>query len=222
MDLDLSDRMLSPSGFNQEQIRLLSERMQPCNTVLDLCTGLGNLAKDLAYQGKTVYGLDIDEESLEYATRNVGDEGSGIFYPVQGDARNLGYNSEFDGVSCASSFDWENLDPVTAGIYRALKPGGYFAVTGIENSMKERHTALVGRDLDQRVKDGSLVFTDKDLEELGRMGELIGTDEFKSSAEKIKGSSAKVVASLERNGFQIRNVQPFYEDTAYCVLAQRD
>lgn len=69
LDLGLADKIMSATSFNDEQIRLIAEDLQPANKVLDLCVGFVNLAKVLVEQGKTVYGLDIMPESLEYARK---------------------------------------------------------------------------------------------------------------------------------------------------------
>ncbi len=211
VDLELVDRLLSKTDFNNEQIRLISKGLQSCDDILDLCIGFGNLAKILVEQGKTVYGIDISSKSLKYAKRKVGDRDLLL---VQGDVRQLAYaNSKFDGVSCVSGFDFSDLDPITSSIYHALRPGGYFAVTGAESSEIQRIIEVVQSELTEKVQSGALSFTAKELEKLNKVSELFNLNQ-------VKDSSQRVADSLTKNGFRVNSVESFYENTYYFILAQ--
>ena len=73
--LKLVDKIVSGSSFNKEQLRALEIALKDSSTVLDLCTGFGNLANRLVRSGKKVYGVDMSRDSLEYATKKVGTNG---------------------------------------------------------------------------------------------------------------------------------------------------
>lgn len=51
---ELFDKIWSSTSFNDEQTRLISDSLSPSSLVLDLGTGIGNVAKRLIEQGKTV------------------------------------------------------------------------------------------------------------------------------------------------------------------------
>ena len=214
IDLELIDRILSSTSFNDDQIRLLSEALQSYDKILDLCIGFGNLAKILVGQGKTVYGIDISPRSLEYAKRKVGNQKAGKLYLVEGDGGNLEYDSEFDVVSCASSFCLSDTDPAACGIYKALRPGGGFAVTGFESCEKQKSMELMQSELSRKIEDGSLVITPEEIEKLQEYEKII--------VPEAEDSSKRVLASLMKNNFQIRRVESFFHDTAYFILAQKE
>ena len=215
LDLELGDRIISATSFNDEQIKLISEGLQPCYNILDLCIGFGNLAKVLLDQGKNVCGIDIRPKSLEYVKRKVGEGKEGSLYLIQGDIQRLEYESEFDGVSCVSSFVFPDLDPITSGIYNALRPRGYFAVTGIESSEIQRHVEFMQSELTKKIQDGALSFTPEEIEKVKEVGESFDLNQ-------VKDSSQRVTDSLTRSGFKVNRVEPFYQNTCYFLLAQRD
>lgn len=215
LGLELGDRIISATSFNDEQVKLVSEGLHPCDRILDLCIGFGNLAKILVEQGKSVYGIDLRPKSLEYAKRKVGEGRKGSLYLVQGDVQRLGYGSEFDGVSCVSSFGFPDLDPITSGIYNALNHRGYFAVTGIESSEIQKHVETLQNELTRKIQAGALSFTPEEIEKLKEVSKLVDINQIKDSSQRVNDS-------LTRNGFQINRVETFYQNTCYFILAQRD
>jgi ubiquinone/menaquinone biosynthesis C-methylase UbiE len=215
LDLGLADKIISATSFNDEQIRLIAEGLQPQERILDLCIGFGNLAKVLVEQGKTVYGLDIRPESLEYAKRKIGETKHRSLYLVQGDAQKLKYKSEFDGVSCVSNFGFPDLDPVTSGIYNALNPRGYFAVTGIESSKLQKHMEAMQSEVTRKIQECALNLTEEEIEQLKEVGAFYDFDQ-------VKDSSQRVIDSLTRNGFKVNRVELFHQESCYFILAQRD
>lgn len=63
---ELFDKVWSSTSFNFEQVSLISEALKSKSKILDLGLGIGNVAKKLVGEGKTVYGLDIKQASLDY------------------------------------------------------------------------------------------------------------------------------------------------------------
>lgn len=111
--------------------------------LLDVGCGPGRHARALAARGLEVVGVDISPRFVELAAE---DAPPGATFVV-GDARRLGFDSEFDvAISlCQGGFGLvRGEDPsVLAGIVRALRPGGrlalsafsaYFAVRFLEAS----------------------------------------------------------------------------------------
>lgn len=97
-------------------------------TILDLCTGTGDLVGILksTYPESKVTGVDFSEKMLEIA------KGKYKKYPdiefIQADATNLPFKNEsFD--LCTISFGLRNVEDIEKAlkeVYRVLKPGGVF------------------------------------------------------------------------------------------------
>jgi SAM-dependent methyltransferase len=107
--------------------RLILEQAEEGWSVLDLCCGDGRLARELCERGLQVTGLDGSEEMLSYAQ---GEAPEATF--VLGDARDFRLVGTFDLT--LSTFDALNhvmklseLKKVFRNVWRALRPGGYFA-----------------------------------------------------------------------------------------------
>jgi SAM-dependent methyltransferase len=103
--------------------------------VLDLACGTGRHSIELARRRIPVLGLDYSEPSLERARQAAGAEGLEIQF-VRGDMRALQFDAEFDVVinlfSAFGYFDDPADDERTiAGVARALRPGGRFALETI-------------------------------------------------------------------------------------------
>lgn len=94
-------------------------------TVLDIATGTGDLAFEVAHQryGADIYGLDISNEMLEVARRRPG--GENITWQ-SGDAMDLPYEDEtFDAVT--HGYLLRNVSDIAKTLeeqFRVLKPGG--------------------------------------------------------------------------------------------------
>lgn len=94
-------------------------------TVLDIATGTGDLAFEVAHQryGADIYGLDISNEMLEVARRRPG--GENITWQT-GDAMELPYEDEaFDAVT--HGYLLRNVSDIAKTLeeqFRVLKPGG--------------------------------------------------------------------------------------------------
>lgn len=90
-------------------------------SVLDLGCGDGPLTKQIVDRGATVVGVDASPEMIEVA------KASGLDARVM-DARKLTFESEFDAVFTNATLHWvKPPQPVIAGVWTALKPGGIFA-----------------------------------------------------------------------------------------------
>jgi ubiquinone/menaquinone biosynthesis C-methylase UbiE len=104
-------------------------RLKP-ESLLDVACGEGTFACTMANRGLQVTGLDQSPAMLEFARKQAVQSGARVRF-VRGDMRNLGFDSEFDVVTCW--FDALNyilqtaeLRKVFAGVRRALRPGGVF------------------------------------------------------------------------------------------------
>ena len=105
---------------------------QKPDLVLDIATGTGDLAINLAKTGATkIIGLDISEGMLAVGRKKIAKEQlSGKIEMVQGDSEALPFeNNSFDAITVAFGVrNFENLEKGLAEIHRVLKPGGIFVV----------------------------------------------------------------------------------------------
>ena len=88
--------------------------------ILDLGCGDGVLTARLVAAGAAVVGVDADAAMIASAVEK------GLDARV-GDGRALTFDSEFDAVFSNAALHWMGTpQPVVAGVWRALKPGGRF------------------------------------------------------------------------------------------------
>lgn len=100
--------------------------------VLDIASGTGDIAIQLARQGKEgleVISSDLNLEMLKVGTEKIRKRGlSNMILSVQGNAENMPYkDNSIDLVTVG--FGIRNFNDIQAGlgeIYRILKPGGQF------------------------------------------------------------------------------------------------
>ena len=93
-------------------------------SLLDLGTGTGALARQFSRQGCGVTGADISLALLEEAERLARQEGLKIAW-VQGRAEETGLPSaSFDVVSAGQCWHWFERSRAAAEVHRLLRPGG--------------------------------------------------------------------------------------------------
>ncbi|GAA4270746.1 bifunctional demethylmenaquinone methyltransferase/2-methoxy-6-polyprenyl-1,4-benzoquinol methylase UbiE [Aquimarina gracilis] len=100
--------------------------------VLDVATGTGDLAINLAKTGATeIIGLDISAGMLEVGKNKVkAQKLDDVISMVKADSENLPYTDNyFDAITVAFGVrNFENLEKGLSEIFRVLKPGGLFVV----------------------------------------------------------------------------------------------
>src|SRR5918999_952303 len=108
-------------------------RVGPGSRALDVATGTGDLAIELASRGAEVTGLDFSEQMLELALR----KSPGLDW-VQGDALALPYgDGEFDAVTVGfGARNFSDLDRGLREMARVTRPGGRVVVLEITTPQK--------------------------------------------------------------------------------------
>ena len=103
-------------------------RNYPHSTILDIATGTGDFAIELAKLSPTkITGIDIAEKMLEIGREKVNKKGlSGTIELTEADSENLPFPENTYDLA-TSAFGVRNFENLTKGlseIYRVLKPGG--------------------------------------------------------------------------------------------------
>lgn len=116
--------------WRKKVVALVGE--QKPHQVLDIATGTGDLAINLAKTGANrIIGLDLSEGMLAVGRKKVEKEQlSHLIELVQGDSEALPFeNDTFDAITVAFGVrNFEDLDKGLSEIYRVLKPGGIFVI----------------------------------------------------------------------------------------------
>ncbi len=110
---------------------------QPGERILDLGCGDGVLTQKLVDARAIVVGVDADPQMVAAAKEKGLDA-------RRGDARHLAFDGEFDAVFTNAALHWVGAPAqVTAGVARALKPGGrYVGEFGGHGNIAAIRTAL--------------------------------------------------------------------------------
>jgi demethylmenaquinone methyltransferase / 2-methoxy-6-polyprenyl-1,4-benzoquinol methylase len=108
-------------------------RVGPGSRALDVATGTGDLAIELAARGASVVGLDFSERMLELARAKA----PGIEF-VQGNALQLEYpDGSFDAVTVGfGARNFADLDRGLAELARVTRPGGRVVILEITSPQR--------------------------------------------------------------------------------------
>lgn len=130
--------------------------------VLDLACGHGRHSILLAKRGVDVTGYDLSEVFLERARTDAKAEGVKVRW-MQGDMRELSFNSEFDAVinvfTAFGYFEDPQDDGTTLrGVRNALRPGGHFLLEILHRDALPARFQPQGFD---RTPNGSIVLHER-------------------------------------------------------------
>jgi SAM-dependent methyltransferase len=123
--------------------------VQAGETVLDVATGTGNAALELARRGAQVTGLDLTPELLPVAERRAAEEGLEISF-VEGDAQALPFeDGSFDRVTSVFGVMFApDQARAAAELLRVCRPGGTVAVAAwTPDGLNGQMFAALGRHL---------------------------------------------------------------------------
>jgi len=116
--------------WRKKVVKMVAET-QP-NTILDIATGTGDLAINLAKSGASkIVGLDISSGMLEIGKTKIKNRGlDSKIDMVLGDSEQMPFDANsFDAITVAFGVrNFEHLEQGLKDIYRVLKPGGTFVI----------------------------------------------------------------------------------------------
>jgi ubiquinone/menaquinone biosynthesis C-methylase UbiE len=111
--------------YPEDMIRYVVSFVENKQYALDVATGNGQVAVELARYFKQVYGTDISEKQLEKALQK-----DNIVYKKETAEHTSFGESQFDLITVAQAIHWFDFDAFYKEVYRILKPDGVFAVLG--------------------------------------------------------------------------------------------
>lgn len=184
--------------------------------VLDLCTGTGDVAFEIASQSKSgtsITGMDFVPEMLELARKKVSSQNipSGVDLRfIEGDAMNVGLpEKSLDGVTI--SFGIRNVDdPLVCltQLQRTLKPGGRLAILEFGQPQNKLFAT---------------VYWTYAKYILPRIGALITGNraayEYLPRTSQSFPSDKKFTALLKEAGFHDEHYRPLFGGIAYLYTA---
>ncbi len=100
----------------------------PGQRIVDLGTGTGTIARQLALCGCEVTGIDISESMLAQAKRLDEEAGAGVHY-FTGEAENTGLEGQrYDVVTAGQCWHWFDRSRSAAEALRILRAGGRLVI----------------------------------------------------------------------------------------------
>jgi len=216
--LELLDKVFGVLSFSKEQLDAIQKGIGNSHKVLDLCVGFGNLAKRLVEEGRDVYGIDISDDSLDFARKRIGDGHLGELHLIKGNVRKLKYENEFDAATCVSTMNFPNswlrprLRKVAEGVYKALKPSGVLVFSAFDGSKSRESGPHFHQDWGSAIEDGRLSLS---LDEIA----LLQTYGGHGSSLKSPEEMSKI---FESAGFSTTIIDRLYHDTMYVLAAQKE
>jgi len=111
--------------YPSEMIKYIVSFVKDKDTALDVATGNGQLAKELAKYFSQVYATDMSEKQIENA-----EKADNITYKVEPAEKTDFEDKSFGLITVAQAIHWFDFDAFYKEVKRLLKPDGIFAVLG--------------------------------------------------------------------------------------------
>lgn len=107
--------------------------------ILDVATGTGSLALQLAVISSEVTGIDVSKSFLDQARAMATRQNLKVNF-VEGCANKLIFErNQYDVLTVSQAFHWLNPYLATLGFYRALRPGGVLFTLDSDGVLPKNH-----------------------------------------------------------------------------------
>ena len=218
LGLELYDKVLQSTSFNQEEVENITRRLKDTDRVLVVRVALGDVIREFIKQGKKVYGIDHDQRCLDYTRQKTGHcEGLELSL-VKEDLSDFIKSNEFSAATCAS-IHWygqgREAESVCSRVYQALKPNGIFVVTGIAGKEIDRSLELGKEEAEQ----SSIILSESETQKVQK-----ATRGYPPALRKIIQENFSVNRTkqlLEKAGFDIVAQEGFYHNTHYVLVGKK-
>lgn len=111
--------------YPREMIEYVMDFSPRYEHALDIATGNGQLAAELAKKFEHVYATDMSDEQLQHAVK-----AKNIIYRKESAERTSFDAGQFDLITVAQAAHWFDFKKFNPEIYRILKPDGVLAILG--------------------------------------------------------------------------------------------
>lgn len=112
-------------SYPPEMIEYITSFVKTKSTALDVATGNGQVAVQLANYFDTVYATDMSAKQLANAVK-----ADNVVYKEEPAEKTAFDDKQFDLITVAQAIHWFDFDAFYKEVYRILKPNGVFAVMG--------------------------------------------------------------------------------------------
>lgn len=123
-----------PNSLMYKKLRIVDSYINGGETLLDIGMGVGELIELEKQKFKEIYGIDVDEESVNICRKRF--ENNENIHVIRGNANDLKKlfdNKKFDYITCLDVLEHieiKECKKVLNDIYDLLKDGGKFIFTG--------------------------------------------------------------------------------------------
>ncbi len=168
--------------YPDEMIEHIVSFVHERSCALDVATGNGQVAKQLARHFEKVYATDISENQLQHAVR-----AENIIYKKES-AEQTGFDDVmFDLVLVAQAIHWFDFDKFYDEVHRILKPTGIFAAIGYGNLATNPDSDVILRNFYENIIgpywDGERRYLDENYETIPFPFDEIPTKKFTNHLE---------------------------------------
>ncbi len=195
-------------------VKQVLDNLANCNKVLDVGCGTGNLAIELAKQGKTVFGIDNSKNMLIQIKNKLQNMDIKVALSREDAAKLRFKDNFFDAVCCINVlFNFKNPEPVIKEAYRVLAKNGIFIVSGPKNGAK----------ITKELKEKVLNECNKEGSNLDKINKIFDFNVilFNEVGMKFVPTTGQMKQLLLKNKFEIIFAGDAYYGTNYFIIGRK-
>ncbi len=181
--------------------------LEQSHQILDVPCGFGRHSAELTRRGYTVTGLELNQEQIDAAGRLMKEQGIS-FEVVQGDMRNIPFESKFDRVinffTGFGYFDREGDRNTVDSFFRALKPDGMLL---IDLANRDGILANFQKDMVLHLEDGAVMVEKREFDIL--------TSRNHSTRIIIETDGSRKVRHIDLRLYSPHEIKQLLEDAGF-------